>query len=110
LSHELVAPVPAWGDREFARFEFRVGLFKRRGLSTGDAEALADRLARRDYQLDDRRACIECEHIQRNGGCFIGWQQRKAREERGTKAEFHMPTTVMPTVLQRCPHFNFQRP
>ena len=35
-----------WGDPEFRRFQFRVALFKRRGLDEASAERAADRLER----------------------------------------------------------------
>lgn len=59
-----------WGEREIGRFKFRSALFQRRGLSEPDAETLADRLAERDYERDDRRVCIECAHWQRSRTCF----------------------------------------
>lgn len=49
-----------WGDIEIRRFLFRVGLFRRRGMDEAKAEALADRLAARDQDLDERRVCVEC--------------------------------------------------
>ena len=66
--------MPPWGDREIRRFQFRVGLFMRRGLSQADAEAWADRCAERDWERDDRRFCIECRHLQRDGRCLAARQ------------------------------------
>lgn len=101
-------PLPPWGDREIARFTFRVELFKRRGMSASDAETWADRLYERDYERDDRRMCIECEHLQADHpkygrGCF---QARNGRLEPGT------PKNLNPVIdlLQRCSGFSFQRP
>lgn len=108
-SAEINLAMPrAWGDRELSRFQFRAGLFARRGFAAERAEHLADRLALRDMQGDDRRVCMECEHLQadhpRHGrGCFAaqqGW--------------FTEPTpknlTPLLDTLQRCEHFTFQKP
>lgn len=94
--------MPAWGDREFARFTFRRGLFMRRGLNEDAAEKLADRLALRDYERDDRRVCLECQSIQRTGRCFVASQGRMPGFSR-----FFDP---LPTTLQRCASFTFQKP
>lgn len=56
----------------------------------------------RDRERDDRRMCIECEHLQRDGGCFAarqGWIANAVK-------------TLQPvlTVLQRCEHFGWQKP
>jgi hypothetical protein len=63
-------------DRIVARIEKRIGLFRHRGLDQAAAGELAELLALRDADLDDRRMCIECSHLQRDGGCFAarqGW-------------------------------------
>ena len=54
-------------------------------LRLPDAEELADRLADRDADLDDRRLCVECRH-HRHSGCAV----------RGA---------WFPRVLQRCESF-----
>lgn len=41
----------------------RVNLFTRRGLRLIDAERLAATIARRALELDDRRICLECRHL-----------------------------------------------
>lgn len=91
-----------WGDREIARFTFRIALFARRGLQANDAERWADRLALRDQERDDRRSCLECEHMQRDGGCFAARQ----RWIPGVGTRF----AVMPFVLQRCNRFEWVKP
>ena len=58
-----------WGDRQIARFLFRMALFQRRGMAEDKAEAWADRLAARDSDLDDRRICLECANFQRSRTC-----------------------------------------
>lgn len=99
---EVNARMLPWGDAEFRRFEFRTGLFGRRGLEPGEAERIADRLALRDQERDERRMCIECQHLQQRGGCF---QHQQGRLTGASK--FFQP---MPLLLQRCPSFNFQTP
>jgi len=107
--------------KEIGRYVARVGLFKRRGMSVPEAEAHADRVALRDQQRDDRRSCIECESWQRGNErtgvtCFHAEQARRARmdaKDAGEKpARMHAlsPIQPMPTLLQRCASFTFQKP
>ena len=70
---------------------YRIGLFQRRGWDQLRAEAMAQRLAIRDRERDDLRACIECAHLTRSFAC--------------TKRQ-----PVLPDVLQRCFSFSFQTP
>ena len=93
---------PALNDRHLARMQFRLALFKRRGLLDSEADALADRLAQRDYEGDERRVCMECKSLQQRGGCF---QHQQGRLPGAGK--FFQP---MPQTLQRCGRFEFQTP
>jgi hypothetical protein len=52
-------------------FDGRVQAFKSKGLSDMQAGALAESLALRDSQLDDRRACAECFQSS-YGRCKVG--------------------------------------
>jgi hypothetical protein len=55
------------------------------------------RALRADADLDDRRMCIECSHLQRDGGCFAarqGWIARAATY-----------LTPVKNMLQRCERF-----
>lgn len=93
---------PALDDRQIARMQFRLGLFKRRGLLESEAETLADRLALRDQDKDDRRVCVECKHLQRDGGCFAavqGWLAGVSKR--------HQPVLAL---LQRCEQFQWAKP
>ena len=90
----------AWSEKEISRFKSRNAMFIRRGMSKPDAEAFADKLAARDQEHDDLRACIECKHLQSDGGCFAavqGWIQ---------------PANLIPhkTILQRCDVFAWAVP
>lgn len=80
-----------WGDAEFRRFAFRVALFTRRGRTESEAEFLADRLALRDQEKDDRRVCLECKHVRPQLRCVHDH-------------------AVLNEVLQRCPQFAFETP
>ena len=94
--------MPAWSDAQIKRFNFRHGLFQRRGLAPAVAEALADKLATRDHERDDRRMCLECRHIQRSGVCFVASQGRLKYATRQ-----HAPVR---DILFRCDGFDFQTP
>lgn len=93
-------PAPAWSDADIARFMARRDRLIRWGYSTTDAEALADRLTRRDLTDDDDRvSCFDCAH-HRPGRCG---------NHRG--AGLHTPELGrdLATVLQRCPGFQLSR-
>ena len=93
MSVEPVFVTPLWTDAEINRFVLRAGLFERRGLATDDAEVLAERCLSRDRDLDDRRACIECKHLQGGGRCAL------TRKDALPK-----------TMFQRCHGFEWQVP
>lgn len=57
---------------EIERFTARMELFRRRGLSDDLAEAMADKLVRRDREGDDRRVCLECANL--NGRRCTAWR------------------------------------
>ncbi len=86
-----MSTMPAWNEAQIVRFNFRNALFSRRGLTPNEAEALADKLAFRDYERDDRRVCVECSSWQRKGTCFK-----------------RLPTSQ--TQLVRCHGFSFSTP
>lgn len=87
---------------ETKRHEYRVGLFIRRRWAPDRARDFANQLVRRDFERDDRRACIECAHLQRQGSCFQAQQGRIP----GVRRDL----TPVQDVLQRCPSFKFQKP
>ena len=60
----------AWNTGEIEQFNRRAALFVRRGADDVQAEALADRLVRRDREDDDRHLCHECRHLR---GGLPGW-------------------------------------
>ena len=99
---EINARMPRWGDREVGRYLFRHALFQRRGLSDRAAELLADRLALRDFDRDDRRMCIECSSLQQSGGCFAASQGRIPRADK----RMH----PVKDILARCEAFEWVMP
>ena len=83
--------MPAWGDAQIRRFNFRLALFVRRGVEPLHAEKLADQLATRDYERDERRLCLECKHMKRARVCT-----------------HRLPMSI--EQLARCHRFEFQTP
>ena len=82
------------------RFKMRVDRFVRIGLSGGDAEELAQRLAWRDQDFDRRTACAECQHLHGRPGAWRcgNWQ----RADVGGPA---IPSVFVAQMLQHCPGF-----
>lgn len=64
----LVAGEDARADGEAARFLDRRARLLRWGWAGSEAEALAERLTRRDREADPRVSCAECRHYRR-GKC-----------------------------------------
>jgi hypothetical protein len=54
----------AMNTAEIATMEARIHMFGSRGLNQKQAEAMAERLMRRDRRLDELRLCYECQHLQ----------------------------------------------
>lgn len=54
---------PAMNSREIDTFTDRLALFTGKGLTLEDGERLADKLAIRDRESDNRRLCLECAHL-----------------------------------------------
>ena len=101
-----------WGDKQIARFTWRVGLFRRRGWDLHKAETYADRLAERDHERDDRHLCIECKHLQRSGGCFAATQGWLINFPAKTEAQQEHARRFRPVqdMLERCERFEFVTP
>ena len=59
----------AMNTREVDTFGARLARFTEKGLSYVDAELLADKLVIRDRDIDDRRSCLECVHLQGTRRC-----------------------------------------
>ena len=77
-------------DAELATMAQRCEHFERLGLPDREADRLADKLLLRDRDLDDRRVCLECQHLRGRPGA---WR---------CHAPGGMPSPLVAT-LQRCP-------
>jgi len=91
-----------WDESQIRRAMFRMALLVRRGLTAHLSEWWADRLTVRDKERDDRRICLECSSLQRDGKCF----QVQQGVMRGVSPK-HEPVS---TILQRCDYFSWQKP
>lgn len=80
-----------WSQREIDRFVFREALFRRRGDSPIEAEQRAERLVQRDRDRDERRYCLECQHIRPMTRCAANGSAVK-------------------DLLQRCELFDWEAP
>lgn len=88
-------------ERQMRRMEWRIGRFRRYGLTLDEAERLADRLADRDYERDDRRMCLECVEYAQDKSCGA-WRRGLFGVVRRVEP--------IPTTLARCQHFDFATP
>jgi hypothetical protein len=97
---EPPAPRPRlwWGQpasaEELERMAARVERAEAIGLSAREADAIADRLHLRDREGDDRRLCLECQHVRADRE---GWRCAAIRAP--------IPREWVATQLQRCPSF-----
>ena len=97
-------PTPtATTGRETDTHAARVILFTGKGVTPTDGEALADKLATRDRELDDRRLCLECTHLAGHAGSWRcrGWQRAGIALQ---ARDAGLPSDLVRT-LQRCDGF-----
>ena len=85
---------------EIDRMVSRVERFVARGVDLIDATVLADRLVIRDRDGDDRRLCLECDHLRPEGRCGV----RTVADVPGGRL-----IDVLP-ILQRCNQFKKTTP
>lgn len=92
----------AMNTAEIDAFTARLARFTDKGLSLDDAETLADKLIQRDREMDDRRICMECVHLQGAGR----W---RCSNNVVAGMGLHMADTELPCrlthQLQRCAGF-----
>lgn len=88
----------AMNAAETYTFTGRLVRFTDKGLSATDGEAMADRMTRRDRDLDDRRMCLECVYLKGAGRWHCSNWQRA-----GVAAEGLAPDLVL--TRQRCDGF-----
>ena len=89
----------AWTDGDIARFLDRRARLLRWGWPEHEAEALADRLVRRDREADPRVICAECRHY-RPGRCGNHRTAGLYSSEVGRD---------LAAMLQRCPGFGWRK-
>lgn len=85
-----------WDEEIVQTFTARDTLV-RRGYGLDDAEDLAERLALRDREQDDRRMCVECSHLGERGRCLAAATDRMPGTDRRLEP--------VPTILHRCGAF-----
>ena len=93
----------AMNSAEIDTFTARVIRFTDKGVTPTDGEALADKLAKRDRELDDRRLCLECTHLAGYAGSWRcrGWQRAGIALQ---ARDAGLPGDLVRT-LQRCDAF-----
>lgn len=84
---------------EIERMASRAAEFVSRGLNLIDANALADRLVSLERDADDRRICLECEHL---SGWANAWRCDAWRHARLGGANV---AADLVQLLQRCEGF-----
>lgn len=92
----------SWTEAEIRRFSIRVPMFMRRGMDELRAEHLAELLVTRDRDMDTRRHCVECKHLQQDGGCF--------KAQQGCVPGVPTYYKPMQILLQRCDNFEWLAP
>ncbi len=100
LTHQQAdaAHAAEWGDPIIAAFTARRDALLRRGYGPDDADDLAERLALRDAEGDDRRMCVECSYLGTTGRC--GAAGRLSGVDRRLEP--------VQTILQRCEAFRLR--
>lgn len=88
-------------EPEADAFAARVRHFTDRGMTLEAADALAERLAIRDADFDDRRLCLECSYLGAQGRCIAAATGRL----RGVAAQLE----PLQTILQRCDAFGLRK-
>lgn len=87
--------------REIEVFKARVVRFTERGVCHNEAESLADKLAIRDREQDERHCCLECSGLQgKDFWCCTNWQRAQVPRS-GLPRDFVKQ-------LQRCPGFKLR--
>ena len=90
--------------REIDTFTERLARFADKGLSLEDGEAQADKLVTRDRESDDRRLCLECNHLAGHGAGL--WRCRNwQRAGVAIRAADAQISVALVHQLQRCDGF-----
>jgi hypothetical protein len=92
----------AMNTAEIDGFSLRAGRFAALGLTQADAEALADGLVHRDRDHDERRTCLECQHLYGRGR----WRCSNWRQAGSVPVQMGTAMAVdLVRTLQRCNGF-----
>ena len=92
----------AMNTREIETFTARLVRFTDKGMGLEVAELVADKLVMRDRERDDRRLCLECDHLGRAGAWRCGNWQRAGVAIRSQDAQ--LPGGLV-QELQHCDGF-----
>ena len=92
----------AMNTREIETFTARLVRFTDKGMGLEVAELVADKLVMRDRERDDRRLCLECDHLGRAGAWRCGNWQRAGVAIRSKDAQ--LPGGLV-QALQHCDGF-----
>ena len=99
----------AMNTAEIDTFMARLARFTDKGLSLDMAEALADKLVKRDREKDDRRLCLECVHLAGHAAGMWGCRNwRKAGV--ATNARDAQLSAALVNQPQRCDGFKDKNP
>ena len=94
----------AMSGLEIGTFETRLHKFTEKGLARKYGEVLADKLVLRDRESDDRRVCLECQHLAGHGAgswrCGNWMRAGVAKQQRDAS----LPANLV-NQLQRCNGF-----
>lgn len=94
----------AMNGQEIEVFTQRLKQFTDRRVRVTDAEALADKLVKRDREKDDRRLCLECSHLCGQPGI---WRCNNALQANiSVDAVDTSLSATLVLMLQRCGGFN----
>jgi hypothetical protein len=94
----------AMNGAEIDRFQFRMERFHSAGIASASAERLADRLAHRDRDLDDRALCLECAHLRGHASTTLRCGNFLAAGVAIRAMDAQLPGELV-TMLQRCDGF-----
>lgn len=92
--------VMGWDDADIAQAVRYMRQAERHGFDLDLADRITDHLMLRDRQLDDRRMCIECSHLNRLGCCIAareGGLPGTGRDLQPARVTLHHCSTFKPS-------------
>ena len=94
----------AMNGAEIDTFAVRLQKFTAMGLARNDGDALADKLALRDRESDDRRVCLECTYFAGHGAGSWRCGNWQAADVAIRSRDAQLPADLV-VQLQRCDGF-----